>query len=144
MTDSNDPYNLQRFVEAQKSDIERVKEELQAGEKRTHWMWYVFPQVAGLGNSRMSKRYAIKSRDEAESYLSHDILGPRLRECTEIVNDIEGKSAYDIFGSPDHMKFRSSMTLFDAVADDPSQFGSALQKYYNKDLCEHTLEFISQ
>jgi uncharacterized protein (DUF1810 family) len=89
MTDSNDPYNLQRFVEAQKSDIERIKEELRAGKKRTHWMWYVFPQVAGLGKSPTSKRYAIKSRGEAEAYLSHDILGPRLRECTEIVNDIE-------------------------------------------------------
>ena len=145
MTDSNDPYNLQRFVEAQKSDIERVKEELRAGKKQTHWMWYVFPQVAGLGKSRRSKRYAIKSRDEAEAYLSHDILGPRLRECTEIVNNTEGKSAYDIFGSPDYMKFRSSMTLFDAVTDEPSPFRTALEKYYDKsDLCEHTIEFISQ
>ena len=145
MTESNDPYNMQRFVSAQKSDIERVKEELHAGQKRTHWMWYVFPQVAGLGNSRTSKRYAIKSRDEAEVYLSHDILGPRLRECTDIVNHIEGKSAYEIFGSPDHMKFRSSMTLFDAVADDPFPFRTALEKYYdNSDLCKHTLEFISQ
>ncbi len=145
MTDSNDPHNLQRFVEAQKSDINRVKEELRAGKKRTHCMWYVFPQVGGFGKSRTSKRYAIKSRDEAEAYLSHDILGPRLRECTEIVNDIEGKSAYDIFGSPDDMKFRSSMTLFDAVAGDPYQFRTTLEKYYNKsDLCEHTLEFISQ
>lgn len=145
MTDSNDPYNLQRFVEAQKSDIDRVKQELRAGKKQTHWMWYVFPQVAGLGKSRTSKRYAIESRDEARAYISHDVLGPRLRECTDIVNNIEGKSAYEIFGSPDHMKFRSSMTLFDAVADEPSPFRTAIEKYYNKsDLCEHTLEFISQ
>lgn len=108
-------------------------------------MWYVFPQVARLGKSRMSRRYAIKSRDEAEAYFSHNILAPRLRECTEIANDIEGKSAYDIFGSLGHKKLRSSMTLLNAVADDPSPFRTAVKKYYDQsDLCEHTLEFISQ
>lgn len=143
MTDSHEPYNLQRFVEAQKSDIEQIKKELRAGEKRTHWMWYVFPQVAGLGKSRMSKRYAIESRDEAEAYLAHDILGPRLRKCTKLVNEIDGKSAYEIFGSPDDEKFCSSMTLFSAVADEPALFRTALQKYYDEP-DEYTLEFLSE
>ena len=143
VTDSKDPYNLQRFVEAQKSEIEHIKKELRAGKKRTHWMWYVFPQVAGLGKSRMSKRYAIESRGEAEAYLAHDILGPRLRECTGIVNDIEGRSAYEIFGSPDDKKFCSSMTLFNAVADDPTPFKTALEKYYDEP-DEYTLEFLSE
>lgn len=142
MTDSTDPYNLQRFVEAQRSDIEQIKEELRAGKKRTHWMWYVFPQVAGLGNSQMSKRYAIESRDAAEAYLSHDILGQRLRECTELVNEIQGRSASEIFGSPDDKKFRSSMTLFNEVADNPEPFRTALEKYYNKP-DEYTVEFLS-
>jgi uncharacterized protein (DUF1810 family) len=142
VTEPSDPYNLQRFIEAQKSDIEQAKEELRADKKRTHWMWYVFPQVAGLGKSRMSKRYAIESRDEAEAYLTHDVLGPRLRECTEIVNGIEDQSAYEIFGSPDNKKFRSSMTLFDAVADEPSQFRTALKKYYDEP-DDYTLDFLS-
>lgn len=143
VTDSTDPYNLQRFIEAQRSDIEQVKEELRAGKKQTHWMWYVFPQVAGLGNSQMSKRYAIESRDEAEAYLSHDILGPRLRECTELVNEIQGRSASKIFGSPDDKKFRSSMTLFNEVADNPEPFRTALEKYY-KNPDEYTVEFLSE
>jgi len=106
-------------------------------------MWYVFPQVAGLGRSQMSKRYAIESRDEGEAYLAHDILGPRLRECTEIVNAVEGKSAYEIFGSPDDKKFRSSMTLFNAVADDRDPFKTALETYYSEP-DEYTLEFLSE
>ena len=143
MNDLDDPYNLQRFVEAQKSEIEQIKEELRAGEKQTHWMWYVFPQVAGLGKSSTSKRYAIKSREEALAYLAHEILGPRLRECTEIVNAVDDRSAYEIFGSPDNKKFRSSMTLFDTVADDPEPFRKALEKYYEEP-DEHTIEFLSE
>ena len=143
MNDLDDPYNLQRFVEAQKSEIEQIKEELRAGEKQTHWMWYVFPQVAGLGKSSPSKRYAIKSREEALAYLAHEILGPRLRECTEIVNAVDDRSAYEIFGSPDNKKFRSSMTLFDTVADDPEPFRTALEKYYEEP-DEHTIEFLSE
>lgn len=143
MNDPDDPYNLQRFVEAQKSEIEQIKEELRAGEKQTHWMWYVFPQVAGLGKSSTSKRYAIKSREEAIAYLAHEILGPRLRECTEIVNAVDDRSAYEIFGSPDNKKFRSSMTLFDTVADDPKPFRTALEKYYEEP-DEYTIEFLSE
>jgi uncharacterized protein (DUF1810 family) len=131
MTASTDPHNLHRFVEAQDPVIDTVKKELRSGRKRTHWMWFVFPQIAGLGRSQMSQRYAIDSREEAEAYLEHPVLGLRLRECTEIVNGLDGRSANDVFGSPDDQKFRSSMTLFDAVAADPAPFRTALQLYYD-------------
>jgi uncharacterized protein (DUF1810 family) len=141
-----DPHNLQRFVEAQAQnpEIKKVKKELRAGRKRTHWMWYVFPQVAGLGSSRMAQRYAISSREEAEAYLAHPVLGPRLRECTEIVNEIEGHSANEIFGSPDDLKFRSSMTLFCEVADDPEPFRTALELYYDNEPDPKTLRFLEE
>jgi len=132
MTGGDDPYDLHRFVEAQEGVIETAKRELRSGRKQSHWMWYVFPQFAGLGRSEMSKRYAISSRGEAHAYLHHSVLGPRLRECTEIVNGIDGRSATQIFGSPDDRKFRSSMTLFDAVADDPAPFDTALEQYYDE------------
>ncbi|MFB6141219.1 MAG: DUF1810 domain-containing protein [Halosimplex sp.] len=119
MTGSSDPHDLQRFVEAQDTVIDDVKQELRSGRKRSHWMWFVFPQMEGLGSSRMSQRYAISSRAEAEAYLDHPILGSRLRECTEIVNGLEGRSANDVFGSPDDLKFRSSMTLFEAAQRTP-------------------------
>jgi uncharacterized protein (DUF1810 family) len=131
MTASTDPHDLRRFVEAQDPVIDTVKKELRSGRKRTHWMWFVFPQIAGLGRSQMSQRYAIDSREEAEAYLEHPVLGPRLRECTEIVNGLDGRSANDVFGSPDDQKFRSSMTLFDAVAADPAPFRTALRLYYD-------------
>ncbi|WP_142860717.1 DUF1810 domain-containing protein [Salinigranum halophilum] len=142
MTRSDDPHNLQRFVETQESVIEEVKEELRSGRKRTHWMWYVFPQMEGLGRSQMAQRYAISSRDEAEAYLVHSILGPRIRECTEIVNAVEGRSVNDIFGSPDDLKFRSSMTLFDAAAKDPTPFRTALKRYYDNEPDPKTLELL--
>jgi len=143
MTGSEDPYNLQRFVEAQASIIDRVKSELWSGRKRSHWMWCIFPQVAGLGSSKMSRRYAISSRDEAEAYLAHSVLGPRLRECTEIVNNVEGRSANGIFGSPDDLKFRSSMTLFDTVADDSVLFRTVLERYYDGDADPKTVRFLA-
>ena len=142
MTDSEDPYNLQRFVDAQDPVIEDVTEELRSGRKRTHWMWYVFPQLEGLGRSQMARRYAISSREEAEAYLAHSILGPRLRECTELVNAMEGRSANDVFGSPDDLKFRSSMTLFETVADDPTPFRTALERYYDGEPDPKTLELL--
>ncbi|MDS0297895.1 DUF1810 domain-containing protein [Halogeometricum sp. S1BR25-6] len=142
MTD--DPWNLRRFVEAQESVIDDVKEELRAGRKRTHWMWYVFPQMEGLGRSQMTRRYAIASYDEADAYLAHPTLGPRLRECTAIVNAVEGRSANEIFGSPDDLKFRSSMTLFDAVADDPAPFRTALERYYGGEPDPKTLELLDE
>ena len=140
MVDTTDSYDLERFVDAQAPVIDDVKAELRAGRKRTHWMWFVFPQLAGLGRSRMAKRYALTSRGEAEAYLAHETLGPRLRECTALVNDIEGRSANDIFGSPDDLKFRSSMTLFEAVANDPEPFETALEEYYDGDRDQKTLD----
>ena len=142
MTDSNDPHDLERFVEAQDPVIEQVKKELRAGRKRSHWMWFVFPQVEGLGKSRTARRYAISSQQEADAYLAHPVLGSRLRECTGIVNGIEGRSANEIFGSPDDLKFRSSMTLFEAVADDPLPFSRALELYYDGDRDQMTLDFL--
>jgi len=142
MTSSEDPHDLQRFVEAQNPVMETVKKELRSGRKRSHWMWFVFPQMEGLGRSEMARRYAIASRGEAEAYLSHPVLGPRLRDCTAMVNAIEGRSANEIFGSPDDLKFRSSMTLFDAVADDSTPFRTALDRYYDGDPDPKTLDLL--
>jgi uncharacterized protein (DUF1810 family) len=142
MTRSDDPHDLQRFVDAQAPVIDDVKRELRSGRKRTHWMWYVFPQMEGLGSSRMSRCYAIASRAEADAYLAHPTLGPRLRECTALVNAVEGRSANEIFGSPDDLKFRSSMTLFDAVADDSTPFSTALEQYYDGDPDPKTLALL--
>jgi uncharacterized protein (DUF1810 family) len=141
---ADDPHDLQRFVAAQDPVVDQVREELRAGRKRTHWMWFVFPQVEGLGSSRRARTYAIGSRAEAEAYLAHPTLGPRLRECTGLVNDVEGRSANEIFGSPDDLKFRSSMTLFEAVADESAPFRRALEDYYGGDRCSETLQFLSE
>ena len=127
---SGDPYNLERFVIAQDSVFKQVLSELQVGIKMSHWMWFVFPQIRGLGRSSISIEYAISSRDEAQAYLQHPILGPRLKECTRLVLQVEGRSATDIFDSPDDMKFRSSMTLFAQVSVDDDIFQHALQKYF--------------
>jgi uncharacterized protein (DUF1810 family) len=115
---NGDPYDLDRFVQAQAKDYQQALSELRAGEKRSHWMWYVFPQVEGLGHSAMSRRYSIKSAAEAKAYLDHPVLGARLRECFAAVCNIAGRSALEIFGSPDDMKLRSCATLFAAVSDD--------------------------
>src|SRR6202046_3699066 len=121
-----DPYDLQRFVDAQAPVIEQVRDELARGHKRSHWMWFVFPQIAGLGFSAMAQKYAIASLDEAQAYLRHPVLGPRLEGCTRLVLAVDGRSAHDIFGSPDDMKFRSSMTLFSQAAPDGSIFAEDL------------------
>ncbi|MHB8885411.1 MAG: DUF1810 domain-containing protein [Methylovirgula sp.] len=126
----SDPYDLQRFVDAQAANYRQVCAELRDGCKRSHWIWFIFPQIAGLGRSEMSHRFAISSRAEALAYLAHPILGPRLRECTSFVNDIEGRTATQIFGSPDDLKFRSSMTLFASATPDNAVFEEALQKYF--------------
>ena len=123
---------LQRFVEAQDPIYESVVAELRAGSKQSHWMWFVFPQIRGLGSSSMAQRYAIASLAEAEAYLKHRILGPRLLECTRLVNQTKDRTAQQIFGSVDAMKFRSSMTLFAEVAENENNpFSEALQKYFN-------------
>jgi len=124
-------FNLQRFVDAQAPVYDEVRAELHAGRKATHWMWFIFPQIAGLGHSPTARFYAIISAAEARAYLAHPLLGARLRECTDLVLQIEGRSAHEIFGSPDDLKFRSSMTLFGAVAGDSALFDVALQKYFS-------------
>ena len=125
----NSTYALQRFVDAQSHVYEQVRKELAAGEKRSHWMWFIFPQILGLGRSAMARRYAISSLDEARAYLGHPLLAARLDECTRLVNNIEGRSLQQIFQSPDDMKFCSSMTLFAAAASGNEIFQDALRKY---------------
>ena len=126
-----DQYNLERFVSAQDSIYAEVLSELRAGMKTSHWMWFIFPQIRGLGRSPVSVEYAISSREEAAAYLQHSVLGLRLKECTQLVLDVEGRSAEEIFGSPDDMKFRSSMTLFAQVSPDDDIFARALQQYFD-------------
>ena len=128
---SGDPYNLERFVVAQGSIFQRVLSELRAGAKMGHWMWFIFPQIRGLGRSPTAIEYAISSRDEAQAYLQHPLLGPRLKECTQLVLDVDGRSATDVFGMPDDIKFRSSITLFAQVSGDDDIFHRALQKYFD-------------
>jgi len=132
---SADPYNLERFVSAQEREYAQVCAELRAGRKRSHWIWYIFPQMRGLGSSDMAKYYGIGSREEAEAYLQHPVLGARLRECTRLVLDVAGRSIDQILGYPDDLKFRSSMTLFAAAveAQDLEQdlFQEALRKYFD-------------
>jgi uncharacterized protein (DUF1810 family) len=125
-----DPYDLQRFVDAQDRVYARVVTELRAGQKTSHWMWFIFPQIAGLGSSPMAQRYAIRSLDEARAYLAHDVLGKRLRECTQLMLDLKGRAVSDILGYPDDLKFRSSMTLFAEAAGAPSPFHGALQQFF--------------
>ena len=115
---------------AQESIFKRVQSELRAGAKMGQWMWFIFPQIRGLGRSPTSIEYAISSLDEAQAYLQHPVLGPRLKECTQLVLDVDGRSATDIFGSPDDVKFRSSMTLFAQACRDDNIFHRALQKYF--------------
>jgi uncharacterized protein (DUF1810 family) len=124
------PFDLGRFVQAQDRVFEQVRRELRDGRKRSHWMWFVFPQLSGLGHSAMARQYAVASLNEAEAYLKHPILKPRLIECTELVNEVEGRSINEIFGSPDDLKFHSCMTLFSSVSNAPPVFGDALAKYF--------------
>ena len=142
MSLSNDPYDLDRFVRAQAADYDRALSELRDGEKRSHWMWYVFPQIEGLGQSPMSHRYSIKSAAEARAYLDHPVLGPRLRECAAVVYNIVGRSALEIFGSPDDMKLRSCASLFASVSDN-GIFEQVLQKYFDGQHDEETLRLLT-
>ena len=129
--ESDDPFDLQRFLDAQDPVFGKVLWELERGRKTSHWMWFVFPQIIGLGESSVSRHYAIASREEARSYLLHPILGQRLRDCTRLVVRVTDRSAIDIFGPVDAMKFRSSMTLFAGVAEDKADFDQALSKYFD-------------
>jgi len=141
---ANDPYNLQRFLEAQQEDYEDVCAELRAGRKRTHWMWYIFPQIKGLGRSATADWFAISSLDEAQAYLLHPVLGPRLRECTELVNRVDGRSLPEIFGSPDDLKFRSCMTLFAHATAENHEFLNALRKYSAGEFDSATLGLLKK
>ena len=131
MATNDDPYDLNRFLSAQETIYESVLEELGNGRKQSHWMWFIFPQIEGLGYSSTSRYYSIKSIEEAREYLHHPILGQRLLECTEKVLAINGKTALEIFGAPDDLKLRSSMTLFACVAGPESVFVRVLEKYFD-------------
>jgi uncharacterized protein (DUF1810 family) len=128
---TEDPHDLERFVAAQRSSYERALAEIKEGDKVSHWMWYVFPQIAGLGFSATSRKYAIKSLAEARAYLAHPLLGPRLAECAGAALAVEGRSAAEIFGSPDDMKLRSCATLFVQIAGEDSVFQRLLDKYFD-------------
>jgi uncharacterized protein (DUF1810 family) len=139
---TEDSFQLSRFVCAQQDVFEQALAEIRSGKKRTHWMWYIFPQIDGLAFSSTSKYYAIKSIEEAKAYLNHPVLGPRLLECAEAVVRVEGRSATDIFGSPDDMKLRSCATLFACVAPPASVFDRLLTKYYHGERDGKTLRLL--
>jgi uncharacterized protein (DUF1810 family) len=137
-----DSFNLQRFVDAQQDEYEDACAELRAGRKRSHWIWFIFPQMKGLGVSSTSNWFGISSLSEAQAYLRHPVLGPRLRECTELVNKVEGHSLREIFGSPDDLKFRSCMTLFAHATEENRVFLDALRKYCGGEFDAATLGLL--
>jgi uncharacterized protein (DUF1810 family) len=137
-----DPYNLKRFLDAQDEVFGQVCSELREGRKRTHWMWFIFPQLKGLGHSTTAEFYALSSLEEAEAYLSHPVLGARLRQCAELVNQIEGRTVDQIFGSPDNLKFRSCMTLFAQLESNNQVFKDALEKHFGGEADTRTLELL--
>ena len=139
-----DPFDLVRFVHAQADTYAQALAEIRAGRKRSHWMWFVFPQIAGLGSSAMAERYAIRSLAEAREYLQHPVLGPRLLECSESACAVTNRSALEIFGTPDDLKLRSSATLFDAVSAPGSVFNRALQKFFDGQRDARTLAIIGR
>jgi uncharacterized protein (DUF1810 family) len=138
-----DPFDLARFVRAQEAAYDRALAEIRAGDKRSHWMWFVFPQIDGLGSSSTAKHYAIKSAEEARQYLAHPVLGPRLLECAAAVLAVEGRSASEIFGSPDDLKLKSCMTLFESVAGQDSVSGRVLDRYYQGKRDTRTHEILA-
>jgi uncharacterized protein (DUF1810 family) len=139
---TNDPFELSRFLKAQDGDYEHIVSEIKGGQKRTHWIWYIFPQLDGLAFSSMSKRYSIKSIEEAKEYLGHPVLGSRLLECAQAVIDVEGRSIAEIFGSPDDLKLRSCATLFASVLPSGSVFDRILEKYYRGVRDDKTLKLL--
>lgn len=143
MQPTDDPFDLKRFVDAQAPVYGNVVGELRDGRKRSHWMWFVFPQLRGLGGSAIAARYGISSLEEAGAYLRHPVLGPRLRECTQLVNQVRGRSIGQIFGSPDDLKLCSSMTLFTRATDENQDFIALLDKFYGGRQDELTLERLS-
>ena len=142
-TNVDDPHDLNRFVEAQQDDYERALSEIAGGRKRTHWMWYIFPQIDGLAFSSTSRHFSIKSIEEARAYLDHPVLGPRLLKCAEVVAGVEGRSAVEIFGSPDDLKLKSCATLFASLLPPGSVFDRLLAKYFEGASDEKTLHLLS-
>ena len=138
----NDIYNLERFVNAQQNSYKVALKEIQNGEKHSHWMWFIFPQINGLGMSSISKKYSIKNKQEAKDYLDHNILGNRLIEITKALMKIEQKSVRSIFGYPDDLKLKSSMTLFKIISPENKLFSDVLVKYFNGEVCEHTEKYF--
>ncbi len=143
-SDRGDPHDLNRFLKAQEGVYDRALAELRAGEKRSHWMWFIFPQIEGLGHSPTTRLYSIKSLEEARQYLAHPVLGPRLKECAEAVMAVHGRSASDIFGHPDDWKLQSSMTLFELVSGPHSAFERVLEKYYQGKRDSRTLQIVGK
>lgn len=142
--DPTDPHVLKRFVDAQQKDYETALAEVRRGRKQSHWMWYIFPQFAGLGYSQTSKLYAIKSLKEARAYLNHPVLGPRLIECMEATLGVKGRSAYEIFGSPDDSKLKSCATLFACISPTGSVFEQVLDQFFEGDRDARTLRLLGQ
>jgi uncharacterized protein (DUF1810 family) len=140
----SDPHNLQRFIDAQETDYQAALAEITAGQKRSHWMWYVFPQYDGLGFSSTSKLYAIKSLAETKAYLEHPVLGSRLHECVNALLTVTGRSVHQIFGSPDDMKLKSSMTLFAHISPGSSRFEQVLDRYFDGNRDQKTIELIKE
>jgi uncharacterized protein (DUF1810 family) len=138
----DDEHNLDRFITAQAAVFADVLDELRDGEKRSHWIWFIFPQLRGLGRSEMAEFYGIASLAEAEAYARHPLLGPRLEQCTRLVNAVEGRPIRQIFGSPDDLKFRSSMTLFARAAPEAQVYRQALDKYFAGEADTRTLELL--
>jgi len=135
-------YDLERFVQAQNGVYDQALAEIRGGRKKTHWMWFVFPQLAGLGSSPMARKYAIQNLDEAREYLKHPLLGARLRECAEAVVSVSGKSAHEIFGSPDDLKLRSCATLFAQISPEDSLFHRIIRQYYSSEPDEETIRLL--
>jgi uncharacterized protein (DUF1810 family) len=141
---TDDPHDLERFVQAQQSVYETALAEIRSGRKRSHWMWFIFPQFAGLGISATSRHYAIKSTEEAQAYLRHPVLGPRLLESCEAVLALEGRSIHEVFGSPDDMKLRSCATLFAGVSPAGSVFERLLDRYFDGERDQNTLRLVGK
>ena len=139
----NDIYNLERFIKAQEHSYQIALKEIENGKKCSHWMWFIFPQIDGLGLSSISKDYSIKNSQEAKDYLNHNILGKRLIEITTVLMKLENSSARSIFGYPDDFKLKSSMTLFKIVSPDNKIFSDVLVKYFNDELCEYTEKYFN-
>ena len=139
-----DPFHLERFLGEQSAVYPQVLAELRGGRKHSHWIWFIFPQLKGLGRSAASEFYGIGSLDEARAYLRHPVLGSRLRECTGLMHRVEGSEIEEILGFPDDLKFRSSMTLFSRAADNPSLFNAALDKYFGGEADPRTLALLER